>query len=824
MRRVTPKAAADTTPAPTPRSWSRALAWLLPLAAALALLGYTTRERVSRVRYVTGLAEWSGGAGGAGWSPRLVVPEHNNSSYEWLDQVRQMADRGEWRVRHIDYENAPYGREVFAPSPYRWWLFLVAGIDHLLEGGPVGASIERAALVADPILLALFTVGTAAFAARRLGALASATVSLGACALFPFATQFLPGMPDDPGLSAIVGVWSLLLLVLGLRVLHSEAPDAAAAARRWFVAAGVAGGLGLWVSVEAGAPLLGGVALGALAAAWVARGGGPAAATPWRAWGLAGASTVLAAYLIEGFPSHMGFWELRAVHPVLGLAFLGAGELLAQASERIGGLRSSRPVRDAAMAVLGLAAVAGVPATLYITKTWGFLELQLHALRLAPLPDAVTAPNLGEWIRRDGLSPAVWATLLPLALVAGALWLVMRRGSPRGGRIATALALGPVAVALGFACSRVQAWNAVDGALLVLLTAAAAYLGESGIPAMGRWTWAGVSALVLVPGILQSLPSESGPANALNQTEVVSLIERDLAHWLKSHSGADSALVLATPNQTTTLYYFGGIRGLGTLDWENRDGLGAAIRILSALTPEESYELIHRRGVTHIIIPSWDAYLEVYTRLGLGKIEGSFMERLQHWVIPPWLRPVAYLLPSIEGFSDQTVLVFEVVDDQDDAAAGSRLAEYFIDSGQLELAGLQAQNLRRFPGDLGALVARAQVEVARGETGAFGRTVATLMGRLSAGGDRRMLWDRRVSLSIVLAQAQHLDASREQLSKCLSTAHPEDLRSLSTATLYHMQVLARALGMGFKDPAMKALSLQLLPPDVRAKLGPESVQ
>ena len=105
---MTPKVTDKSAPAPTPARWKGVLLWLVPALLALVFLAATTRERAARVRYVSGIADWSGGTSAApasgSWTPRLVVAGHDNASYEWLDQVRQMFDRGEWRVRHIDYE------------------------------------------------------------------------------------------------------------------------------------------------------------------------------------------------------------------------------------------------------------------------------------------------------------------------------------------------------------------------------------------------------------------------------------------------------------------------------------------------------------------------------------------------------------------------------------------------------------------------------------------------------------------------------------------------------------------------------------------------
>ena len=263
-------------------------------------------------------------------------------------------------------------------------------------------------------------------------------------------------------------------------------------------------------------------------------------------------------------------------------------------------------------------AIGGIPLTLWLTHSWGFLAVELPAMHLARLPDVAGAPNLKEWIRRDGFTPIVWATLLPLFILGPAIWLIKRGSTAADDRIALSFALGPIFVAVGFACFEINWWNGVDAALLILVVVIISTLLRSDCSKSGRWAWGLVSIVVIIPGAIQLLPLGSGPKNGLSQVEAFGLIERDLARWLRQHMGNEEAVVLATPNQTTTLYYYGGLKGLGTLDWENREGLGAAVRILSATTPEEAFELINRRGVTHIIIPSWDSYLDVYTQLGLG--------------------------------------------------------------------------------------------------------------------------------------------------------------------------------------------------------------
>jgi hypothetical protein len=126
--------------------------------------------------------------------------------------------------------------------------------------------------------------------------------------------------------------------------------------------------------------------------------------------------------------------------------------------------------------------------------------------------------------------------------------------------------------------------------------------------------------------------------------------------------------------------------------------------------------------------------------------------------------------------------------------------------------------LKRYPADPGAILARAQVALAEGDSDEFARTVDILMRRMSGRLERALPWDQRVSLAIVLAQAHRIDLASARLRQCLDEVDEAKLRSLSTNTLYRMQVLRRALRLEIVDPRLRAAAMNLLPPDLRARL------
>jgi len=246
-------------------------AWIAFLLGACAILIWNTAARINRLDYLSTIgapAEYRAG-GVAGSAPgdaeltpnnSLPIPDQLDSSYHWLAQTERMLNRGEARVRHIDYENAPFGRTVLTPSLYRWWLGFLAWCEHVATGAPPSTLVEKAALLADPLLWGIIVLGTAILAAKCFGSLSASLVSVGLVSLFPLITGFWPGAPDDRGLAQALAMASVLLLSGAA----AAAPENEKARRRWFILAGIAGGLGLWVKVSVQLPVLWGIAGGGL--------------------------------------------------------------------------------------------------------------------------------------------------------------------------------------------------------------------------------------------------------------------------------------------------------------------------------------------------------------------------------------------------------------------------------------------------------------------------------------------------------------------------------------------------------------------------------
>lgn len=804
-------------------------AWLLvPLFACVFIIWINT-ARIARVDYVTGLAggtpttDHASTTGYANGFRHLIVPEHNNQSLEWIVQTQDLVAGGPWRLRHVNYDNSPQGREVFAASPYRWWLGFLAWVDHALSSRPLGVSVERAALIADPLLHGLFLIGSVTLAAAWFGRFPAAMLALGLAAMFPFAGSFLAGQPGDHGLVLACILWSVLPLLAG----GGAANERRSATRRFFLA-GVAGGFGLWLRPGALVPIVVGIGVGAVIAAWIARRSqtkSPARAvetiTPWRVWSVTGAVTTLLAFLVEYVPSHMSGWQLESVHPIYAIGWLGGGELVARAVSAIAGGKTGFTRRSIALTLVAVAAFVSVPVLMGIKGSSGFLALDPMFGHLTHLPNGVQATSFGEWLTRDGFNAVTFATLLPLAILTCATWIVARSATDSRDRGTLCVALGPIAVALVFACSQLRWWNALDGLLLALMVALIAITARSaGRPRLTRWFITTSVVLLLAPGFLLLIPRTSAKENApVNVGDVTSLIERDLAQWIAQRAGPGRATVLASPSLTSSLIFHGGVRGIGTPYRENKAGLSAAIRLAGTTAQDEAMAVVQRRELTHIVLASWDSFLDDYARSSSQQPESSLVALLHGWTAPRWLRPVPYTLPNIPGFEQQSVKVFEVVELQDNAVALGRLAESFLELRRADFAASVSEALERsFPDDLGALVSRAMVWSALGNTNGFATAFNGLLPLIEKGADQDMLFDRRVSLAIVLTEGKRIDLARHQVERCVEEIDEMKLRSLTPVALYRLHYLLKAFDQPIADPDLKKLSVALLPVEMRGQL------
>ncbi len=809
----------------------------LVVLGACIFVGWGSARRVERIDYVTSLADGSITTSSdlldaKAAERRLIVPNRNEPSFHWLAQTEQMLVAGQLRVRQVDYDNAPAGRDVAYSSPYRWYLGGLALAERHLGGGSNIAAVESVARWADPLLLVFLVLAGGLIFWRRLGPTAAAVFGVGAVTLFPFGSEFLPGMPDDWGLALAGVIGSVAAVCFGIEKTFINQASATlgpgerrTTGRGEFAAAGVIGGVGVWISPAVELPILASVFLGGLIVAWI-RDWGKAernVAPGWRVWSVSGAATILIAYVIELAPAHLGGMRWGIVHPAYGIAWVAAGELLARVSIRRESERS-RVARWSDGIVIAVTSAVLLTLAFILLRAGDanpFLRTEDTA-RLARVPDAALTTDFAGWAKQASGTLSFWATLAPLLVLLPAVALLVRRSSAATLRARMAMAVAAVVVALAMALTQLRWWAAVDATLLVL----GAMLAPEWPALRSRGARAAALALAVAIAVVSVLPlwpaKTHGKETPLNGAEAQLVIERNLGRWLATHAGESRAVVYAPPHETLALTYYGDLRGLGTFAPENRAGFAASVMLAGASTMEAVQALLDSREVHYVVIPSWDPFFENFARLYLAQSLANRPSLLAHELrrlnLPPWLKPVPYQMPPIGGFENQWVLVFEVVEEQSPVVATSRLADFLVEMGDLDRAAAVGEALKKYPGNVGALAASAQVQMARNDGAGAQQSLATLVSLVRSGADRNLPWDRRVAVAVALGRANEAALARAETERCLTQASDQKLRSLDTGALYNLLVLAQAFELKFADPNLGARAAALLPPDLRKGL------
>ncbi len=368
--------------------------WVLPLFVTLAFIVTDTvihlgvTYRVSERRIFTAPMP-------AGDSPTdyqfeqrdIILPYTGMDGYHWVMQTQDMLAKGEERVRSVNYDNydgVAKGREVHWSSSFRWWVAFLAWIDHEYLGTPMPIAIEEVMPFANTLLITLLLIPLMPFVTRRCGLGPASLMILGMAAILPLYESFAEGKSDHHGLAALNTMLTLLFLLAGgagwVRTQPAEGlaetspflawlPDRALA-KRWFIASGIVGGAGLWISTASEAPVLAEIGLAALVATgWLGYGvKDDEAARPdpslWRVWGWAGAATSVFFYLLEYFPSHFGL-RLEVNHPLYAAAWAGGGEIMYRVCRWWNGGKLAEAKREWLWLALSVLGVITAPALIF---------------------------------------------------------------------------------------------------------------------------------------------------------------------------------------------------------------------------------------------------------------------------------------------------------------------------------------------------------------------------------------------------------------------------------------------------------------------------
>jgi hypothetical protein len=710
-------------------------------------------------------------------------------TYRWIAAAQEVIASGAWRSPWYEADTVPTGRPPLIARAYALWLAGLAWIGHLLTGAPAATCAENAALWDPVILHGIAYLAIVGLLWRRFGTPAAALT--GAClAVLPALTaQFLPGVLSPRP-------WAMVLAAVPLGLQLARTPGDKRSSAFGAAAAGAAG-LALWLDPALGFPaILLSALLGACAIAVRDD------AQPFWQWSLLGGGIAVAGWWLDRTPWDLSASELRSVHPLYALAWIGLG-LGLDAAQKLRQPGARRRIRI--MQALGALLLFGgliYPQCAHGYKGWLYPSAAME--RLTSLDETVIFGGLFDWLAHASAGERVFLAVPIFALAAV---VAVGARAPRSHRTytvltASVLLIGLLALSLGRVRWLVMvAWIApvIAGALIRPWSNRARR--QCGIAVMVY--------LLALAGWNQSLPcSLARPAGAdePKSDDLNALIYRHFAQWLATHNPGQKINALAPPELSDSLVFHSGCHVLTSTAWASYPGQVAASRILSAPEATEAEAVLQSREITHVIIPSWDHVLPLLVRTPPEQDRTSLYARLQRWIYPPYLRPLPYHLPAVPGYADQKLVVFKVVPPQDEALSLARLAEYFVEMDRAEPAALAAQVLAQsFPDDPNAVIARALVCAHANDRAGFEQALARVVAD-SARPDAALSWDRRVQRAIVFALGKRAALERTEIAACVTQASADTLFDLTPLEAYRLCALARANGVAFRDPEVGRLA------------------
>jgi hypothetical protein len=280
----------------------------------------------------------------------------------------------------------------------------------------------------------------------------------------------------------------------------------------------------------------------------------------------------------------------------------------------------------------------------------------------------------------------------PLFVVAAIILIFMRRvcSAAKGTFL---LLICPIIIVTIMQFLQVR-WGMLNGPIYIALAGLVIPQLAKLLPPLPQWRIAGGIALLCiiylfsvdtVKGMLMPFWQQySSKQNMqVGSGQLLALLHRDIAKALLQNANGKPITLLSSPNSSCLLSTFGGFKTIGTLYWENVEGLDAAAHILNAQSDEEALAMIKERGITHVALMTWENFIGPYFQIIYpnpvpGKsLENSFGQRaLFKKELPRWARPIPYPKNFLSNALQQDVLLLEVVPDQSPDEAEFHLARY----------------------------------------------------------------------------------------------------------------------------------------------------
>jgi tetratricopeptide (TPR) repeat protein len=616
------------------------------------------------------------GAASASTPLQHVYPAFAADGQVWTRHALSLLEGDSLRLRFTTIDNAPDGREVHWNSAWAWTIAAAGKVHQLFTGLPLPTAVERATLWLNPVMLFAFVVLMSAWATRRAGAIVGVLVAIAITCHDRIFEGFFPSYVDHHGLLTI----AVLGLTLGAVFMgagwwqespagaHSILPTSPRSARWAAMFSALSGACGLWVSAASSIPPIAIIGVAGLGATLLhGRHSRNQQATfdaeTWRVWGRVGAAASLFFYLLEYFPNHLAF-RLEPNHPLHALAWLGGGELIAQIGERWLGSKADRWSGWRRL-IWPVAAVMAAPLVLVIGRQSVFVPIDPF---LATLHREYIQEFLPLWKTvRSYDARAIFHTYIlgtaPL-FVAIALLTYRRRASSIVLWFATIA--GIIFLAMAVVQSRwLLNFTGIQISLVVVLVA----VWTSRLRTSWRWVAAlSLGGAIFLPNAIWRYVGSSADLEArrVSPKDALGGLNRDIAAALRSSQPEGEIVLLSSPNSSVGISYFGRFKSIGTLYWENNDGLKSAASIYGARDEREAATLLRAHGVTHLAIVSDENFIAQYYQLlhptaSIEEIKRCFgLRLLLDKQVPQWLQMIPYKVPDDLRSLNASVMLFKV--------------------------------------------------------------------------------------------------------------------------------------------------------------------
>lgn len=643
--------------------------------------------------------------------------------YVWNRHAENLGRDGNWRLRFSDFDNAPAGREVHWNSAFAWYLRGLGEMHYALTSSEPGASLRnsifRMSIWANPILLVVALVLFSSLTALRFGALSGSVIAIGMVSVQTFYEGFSPAYPDHHGLIS----FCLLGLLFGIawagagwvRAPHSRSfvlPATEKQAEHGIIFSAVCGAMGLWFSALSTSMVLGTIGIAAVATTpFFLQSGRKSGAVfhphIWKLWALWGSGATMFFYLLEYFPNHFSM-RLEVNHPLYALAYLGGGWAIYVLAKWFAARPSARfPWRTLIACALACAALPAaiiiggaavyVPGDAFMDGLWKYIA------ELLPLLVRIQSGDLTFQIAFG------W---FPLLLLAAGVLLFSRRLDAGTKAVLLFMAV-PILLLTGIQFYQVR-WGLLVGPLYIALAGIVIPVLWSVVPAdkTSRGIAAGLFLafgwLVIVPGFHNSFRNviaqyQAEPGNIpISPGQGLALLHRQMALAIRENANGREVVLLSSPNSSCILSAMGGFRTIGTLYWENVDGLKHAARALNAQNDQEARALLEKHGVTHVSLMTWENFIEPFFNIlyrnpegktgtfptppGTAPAAGIDMQKsvdasfglnaLFKKTIPDYMRPILFPTNDLMKGLNQTVLLLEFAPQQTREEALLHVARY----------------------------------------------------------------------------------------------------------------------------------------------------